>query len=135
MRTLFFAVADLLVNASAGALIGLVVWRLVGTPTPMLLGMVIGMGVGMALGLIGSLLLMPLLGGHEVMIPVMLTGMLAGMTVGMGVSMSGVEAAGAVELGGAVGFAVSAVCTAWSLLLRRPFVPPAAVGDVSAGEH
>ena len=76
-------IGDLLANLSFGALAGVTGVLVVAPGGNMWGDMLLAMAAGMLVGTIGSVLLLPLLGAMEVMLPVMLSGMLAGMVTGM----------------------------------------------------
>ena len=101
-RRLYFVVGDILANVGAGALAAWTSTAVIGERLPQLLAMPIGMLLGGAVAMALAMGLMIVLGGCEVMLPLMTTGMLAGMVAPMGAAAAG----GAARAGALVGVVV-----------------------------
>lgn len=83
----FFRVGDYLAGALTGALTAVAVRAIVGLQWDMVVAMLVGMTAGMGVHLMLLLVLVPLLGDFEVMMPGALIGMYGGMLFGMRDSM------------------------------------------------
>ncbi len=84
---LYFRIGDYLAGALTGGITALAVRMLVGPQWDMVLAMLVGMAAGMSVHLILLLVLVPLFGDFEVMMPGALIGMYGGMLFGMRDSM------------------------------------------------
>lgn len=84
---LYFRLGDYLAGALTGGVTALAVRMLVGPQWDMVVAMLVGMTAGMSVHLILLLVLVPLFGDFEVMMPGALIGMYGGMLFGMRDSM------------------------------------------------
>lgn len=103
---MLFKIGDFITPVLIG---GITAAAVAGTVPPggaMIVSMVIGMLWGMAAQVIVFLLLMPLFGAFEIMVPAMLAGMTAGMLTGM-LAASGIAGCGGlIGVGMMIGVAV-----------------------------
>jgi hypothetical protein len=84
---LYFRIGDYLAGALTGGITAVAVRMLVGPQWDMVVAMLVGMAAGMSVHLILLLVLVPLFGDFEVMMPGALIGMYGGMLFGMRDSM------------------------------------------------
>jgi len=80
---MFYQIGDFLSPVLIGGATAAAVAAVVSPDSSMLVGMLIGMVLGLPVQIVGALLLMPLFGAFEVMVPAMLSGMAAGVVTGM----------------------------------------------------
>ena len=85
---MLFVVGDYIAGVLTGVVTALAVRAIVWPGMDMVVGMLLGMAAGMFLHLAVSLLLAPLLGMFETMVPAALIGMYGGMFFGMRDSMA-----------------------------------------------
>lgn len=85
---MMFVIGDHAAGALIGAVTALAVRAVVWPGMDMVIAMLIGMGIGTVIHLVVGLLLTPLLGVGETMIPAMVIGMYGGMLFGMRDSMA-----------------------------------------------
>ncbi len=98
---LYFRLGDYLAGALTGGLTALAVRMLVGPQWDMVVAMLVGTAAGMTVHLLLLLVLVPLVGDFEVMMPGALIGMYGGMLFGMRDSMQ--QAYVSLEMACAVG--------------------------------
>jgi hypothetical protein len=84
---LYFRIGDYLAGALTGGVTALAVRMLVGPQWDMVVAMLVGMATGMSVHLVLLLVLVPLFGDFEIMMPGALIGMYGGMLFGMRDSM------------------------------------------------
>jgi hypothetical protein len=82
-KMMYFKITDFLIPTLMGGFVGLSTSWIVSPEWNMFFAMGIGMVCGMALQVPVIVLLMPLFGAFEVMIPAMISGMASGMIMGM----------------------------------------------------
>ncbi len=108
VNSLYFSIGDYLAGALTGALTALAVRAVVGPEWDMVVAMLVGTTLGMSVHLLLLLVLVPLLGDFEVMMPGAVIGMYGGMLFGMRDSMQQAS----ISLGAAL-----AVGVLWGLLV------------------
>lgn len=140
-KLLCFCVGDYLAGALTGGLTALAVRTIVGPHWDMVVAMLVGMIAGMVVHLLLALVLMPLLGGFEVMIPGAMIGMYGGMLFGMRDSMQQeyIPLSTALAVGAFFGLVVVFGIRWWDRQLRGVvFAAPQespALGSKSYGNH
>lgn len=103
---MFFKIGDFITPVLIGGITAAAVAATVSPGASMIASMVIGMLWGMAAQAIVFLLLMPLFGAFEIMVPAMLAGMAGGMLTGM-LAASGIAGRGGlIGIGMTIGVAV-----------------------------
>lgn len=117
---LSFRLGDYLAGMLTGVLTALAVRAVVGPNWDMVIAMLAGMAVGMGVHLSLLVLLTPLLGAFEVMIPGGIIGMYGGMLFGMRDAMQRdvISLSQAVAVGGFFGFVVVLVIRWWDRQLQ-----------------
>ena len=117
---LSFRLGDYLAGILTGVLTALAVRAIVGPNWDMVVAMLIGMGTGMSVHLSLLVLLIPLLGTFEVMMPSGIIGMYGGMLFGMRDAMQQevISLSQAPAVGGLFGFVVVFVIRWWDRQLR-----------------
>jgi len=117
---LSFRLGDYLAGILTGVLTALAVRAIVGPNWDMVLAMLAGMGAGIGVHLSLFVLLIPLLGAFEVMIPGGIIGMYGGMLFGMRDAMQQdvISLDQALTVGGLFGFVVVFVIRWWDRQLR-----------------
>ena len=115
-----FRIGDYLAGVLTGVLTALAVRAIVGPNWDMVMAMLIGMGTGMGVHLGLLILLIPLLGAFEVMIPGGIIGMYGGMLFGMRDAMQQniISLSQALVVGGVFGFVVVFVIRWWDRQLQ-----------------
>lgn len=117
---LSFRLGDYLAGILTGVLTALVVRLIVGPNWDMVIAMLAGMAAGMGVHLSLLVLLIPLLGAFEVMIPGGIIGMYGGMLFGMRDAMQQniISLNEALAVGGLFGFVVVFVIRWWNRQLQ-----------------
>ena len=117
---LAFRLGDYLAGILTGVLTALAVRAIVGPNWDMVMAMLAGMAVGMGVHLSVLVLLVPLLGAFEVMIPGGIIGMYGGMLFGMRDAMQHnvISLSQALAVGGFFGFVVVFVIRWWNRQLQ-----------------
>lgn len=115
-----FQLGDYLAGILTGVLTALAVCAIVGPNWDMVMAMLAGMAVGMGVHLSVLVLLVPLLGAFEVMIPGGIIGMYGGMLFGMRDAMQHnvISLRQALAVGGLFGFMVVFVIRWWNRQLQ-----------------
>ena len=118
-RRLYFLVGDLLGNPGVSALVALSVSVLVADAWYVATGMVVGMALGIVVAVVCLILLTPIFGAFEVMLPGMTGAMAMGMIVGMQAAMTPVDPGRGAGLGAVIGLAVLIVVRLFDRHIRH----------------
>lgn len=100
-------IADFFIGTLSGGTVALVVFLSLSSQTNMTLSMVLGGLIGMALVMPLKILLMPVFGAFEVMIPLGIVGMGVGMTAGMLSAVPDMSGFAVIAWGDLAGFLVA----------------------------
>ena len=122
---LLFTIGDYIGGALIGLLTAAAVHAVVDLDMDMVVAMLLGMGVGTVVHLGVGLLLTPVLGGFQAMIPGSLIGMYGGMIFGMRDSMQDVSAGHAGLVGVIFGLIVVGALRLYDRALRAGQIPGA----------